>query len=130
TGAPRRSAARQRRRPRRRRSWALASHAMMSSMPGDESDRSLEEILRSVATELGRSLERAVDSVDVDAAARSLGIDPEAVRGWTDAASGWLRTQVEEFGEELGSSAAALQRGFTDPGELSSTPGPRDLPDD
>jgi hypothetical protein len=100
-------------------------------MSGDESDPSFEELLRSAASELGRSLERAIDGLDVEVAARSVGLDPEAARAWVEDASAWVRAQLEGLGEELGSSAAAVQRALA-PGErlTAGIPDPLDIPND
>ncbi len=100
-------------------------------MSGEDSGESFEDLVRSAASELGRSLERAIDGLDVEVAARSVGIDPDTVRAWADAASGWLRTQLDDLGEELGTSAAAMQRALTPRDRLTGTTAdPLDLPDD
>lgn len=99
-------------------------------MSSDESDQSFGDVLRSAASELGRSLERAIDGLDVEVAARSVGIDPEAARAWADAASDWLRTQLEGIGEELGSSAAAVRRALAPMERIATTPDPLDIPND
>jgi|SRR5947209_2203305 len=66
-----------------------------------EEDQNFEETLRSMAEELGRSVERALSRADIDHAAESFGVDPLEVRGWVDSASGWLRSRFEQLGEEM-----------------------------
>ena len=101
-------------------------------MSGNDPDGdSFEETLRSIAAELGRSLERYVDNVDLDDVADSVGVDPSAVRDWVGSASSWLRAQTENLGEELanraGGSSGAVARAdlLGDAG-----PHPLDLPTD
>jgi hypothetical protein len=61
-------------------------------MPSDD----LEAMLKAMARELGRSVER----IDVDEIAESFGVDPDRARDWMTMAGGWLRTQTNR-GEEI-----------------------------
>jgi hypothetical protein len=63
-------------------------------MTDDEREpRSFEEAAREIADELRRSIERA-SHADPEELVRAMGVDPEQVREWVDAAGDWLRTQV------------------------------------
>jgi hypothetical protein len=95
----------------------------------DAGNESFEETLRSIAREVGRSVERAMSDVDFDEIADSIGVDPDRAREWIDTAGGWLRGQAETLGDELtarmaGSEASASVR---DPLQ-SAAPHPLDLP--
>ena len=71
-------------------------------MSADGPDReSFEEALRSIAAELGQYIERAVEHIDLEEAADSMGLDPGAARSWIEGAGGWLRAQTEHLGDEL-----------------------------
>ena len=67
----------------------------------DENNESFEEQLRAIAQELGRTVERAVEGVDLDEIASSFGIDPDRAREWAEGAGGWLRAHAENLGEEM-----------------------------
>jgi hypothetical protein len=64
-------------------------------------DENFEEMLRSIAREVGRSVERMAEKIDVDDVAHSFGVDPESAQEWVDTAAQWLRSQVENLGEDL-----------------------------
>ncbi len=59
-----------------------------------------------MAREAGRSLERAIDSVDLDAVANVIGVDPTMAREWVESAGSWLREQTDNLGEEVASRVA------------------------
>jgi hypothetical protein len=65
-----------------------------------EDGHSFEETLRAVARELGESVERAMDGVDLDDIARTVGVDPDRAKEWMSTAGSWLRAQTEAFSEE------------------------------
>jgi hypothetical protein len=65
--------------------------------PGNES---FEEIVRWIAREVSRSVERVAE-VDVDEIAESIGVDPARARQWFDTAGQWLRAQAETLGDEV-----------------------------
>ena len=62
---------------------------------------SFEEQLRAIARELGRSVERAVDNIDVDDFAQMFGLDAGSARDWMESAGTWLRSQAERFDEDF-----------------------------
>jgi hypothetical protein len=71
-------------------------------MADDESNGgSFEDTLREIARELGRSVERAVDNIDVDEVAQMFGVDASAAREWVESAGSWLRSQAERVDEDL-----------------------------
>jgi hypothetical protein len=65
----------------------------------DSSDEGFEETLRSIARELARSVEQAMDQIDLDEFGDKLGVDPAAARQWVESASSWVRSQTE-MGDE------------------------------
>jgi hypothetical protein len=62
---------------------------------------SIADRVRAMAKEVGGSLERMLDHLELDEPAASMGIDPERAREWAEAAGTWLRAHVEEAGDEL-----------------------------
>ena len=62
---------------------------------------SFEEQLRAIAREFGRSVERAVDNIDVDDVAKMFGVDSGSAREWMESAGSWLRAHAERFDEEF-----------------------------
>jgi hypothetical protein len=75
-------------------------------MCADEHDfGDIEETLRSIAREVGRSVERAMDQFDVDELAQRFGVDPLQAREWAETAGGWFRAQAEAFGEDVAAAA-------------------------
>lgn len=82
----------------------------------DADEFSIAERVRAMAKEVGDSLERMLDHLELDEPAASFGVDPERAREWAGAAGTWLRSQVQEAGDELASWVAG--RGGEDrPGE-------------
>ena len=67
----------------------------------DAGGESFEDALRSIASELGRYIERSIDNVDVDELAGSFGVDASAAREWIESAGGWLTGHTEDLGEQL-----------------------------
>jgi hypothetical protein len=76
----------------------------------DAGGENFEEMLRSLAAELGRYIERSIDSVDLDEFAGSVGVDPAAAREWFENAGGWLSAQTEGLAEELARRARGQER--------------------
>jgi hypothetical protein len=99
-------------------------------MFGEEGhDESFEETLRSIARELGQSVERAAENVDLDEIADTIGVDPTAARDWIDSAGSWLRSQAETFGDELASRVGKTEHGPAAEDPLrNAEPHPLDLP--
>lgn len=71
----------------------------------NEENNSFEETVRSIAEELGRSVERAMERVDMDGIAETIGIDPASARDWAENLGGWLRAQAESLGDEVAGRA-------------------------
>jgi hypothetical protein len=97
-------------------------------MPADDHNgESFEDMVRSIARELGRSVERAVDNVDMDDLANTVGVDPDTAKDWIGNAGIWLRTHAEMFGDEFAARAGAFSDEFTARG---GTPPRRETVDD
>jgi hypothetical protein len=77
---------------------------------------SFEEMVRSIAEEVGRSVERLASQVDVDEFADAVGVDPDRAREWVQTAGSWLRARAEGLGDEV-----AARR---DPAPPASRPDP------
>jgi len=113
-------------------------------MSEDEpSGESFEEQLRAIARELGRSVERAVDNIDVDDFAQMFGVDAGSAREWMESAGSWLRSQAERFDEDFpvrmpspwrpppGDTRSPSDRALRSDDPLrSAAPHPLDLPTD
>ncbi len=80
-------------------------------MSEDEpSGNNFEDTLREIARELGRSVERAVDNIDVDEFAQMFGVDASAAREWVESAGSWLRSRAEQFEDEFPFTMPAPRR--------------------
>lgn len=62
-----------------------------------EDGNSFEDSLRAMARELGQSVERAMENIDLDDLAGMVGVDPERAREWAQGAGSWLRQHAEGF---------------------------------
>ncbi len=101
---------------------------------------SFEERLRALAAEVGRYIERSIDSVDVDEFADSLGVDPATAREWVETAGGWLSAHADNVGDHLARRAGGTGLSQSGPGPGKSIPhvdplggvgpNPLDLPSD
>lgn len=112
-------------------------------MSEDEpSGNNFEDTLREIARELGRSVERAVDNIDVDEFAQMFGVDAGAAREWVESAGSWLRSHAEQFENEFpftmpiptprrppGGERPFRSEGGDDP-LRSAAPHPLDMPTD
>jgi hypothetical protein len=67
----------------------------------DAGDESFEETLRSIAAELGKYIERSIESVDLDDLADQVGVDAVVAREWMESAGSWLSARTENLGEEV-----------------------------
>lgn len=92
------------------------------------SDENFEETLRSIAREAGRSLERAMDKVDLDEVAEAFGVDPFQAREWVDSAGSWLREHAETLGDEVAQRFAGSSPSAAGDALLRAAPHPLDLP--
>lgn len=83
----------------------------------DENNENFEETLRSIARELGESVQRTMSQVDVDEIAEAIGVDADKAKGWVDSAASWISRRFESFGEEMTFPASWREaaRGFGDP---------------
>jgi hypothetical protein len=103
---------------------------MMSVMCADHSDHdSFEETVREIAEQIGESVERAMEQIDLDQIAGTMGFDPDRAREWFDTAGSWLRSQVERVGDDVADSASraesAAHADSADPrGEPTPEPSP------
>lgn len=100
----------------------------------DETNENFEETLRSIAHELGESVQRTMSQFDVNEIADAIGVDADRARGWMDSAASWLTRRFENFGDEMtvpdawstaGSPKAS--RGPVDP-LRGAAPHPLDMP--
>lgn len=99
---------------------------MREDDPGPES---FEEAVRSIAQEVGQSIERAAGQVDLEEIAGTVGLDPDRAREWVETAGSWLRVQVERLGEEAASRSAGSGGAAADEDPLrGAAPHPLDLP--
>ena len=64
-------------------------------------DENFEETIRSIAEEVGKSVEHFMSQADVEEIASSIGVDPDRAREWADAAGSWLRSHAENLGDEV-----------------------------
>lgn len=95
----------------------------------ENNGESFEDIFRSIARELGRSVERAVDNVELDDFADAIGVDPAAARDWVESTGGWLRSRAEQLGDDLASRVSGPGRAVTGEDPLqAAAPHPLDLP--
>ncbi len=83
-------------------------------------EESFEEMVRSIAEEVGRSVERVVGQVDVDEFASAMGLDPDRAREWVESAGSWLRERAENLGEEV-----AARGSWTPPAPRPEPPSPK-----
>ncbi len=60
-----------------------------------------EDTVRSIAHEIGESVERLAGQVDVDELAGYVGVDVDRAREWVQTAASWFGGQVENLGDEF-----------------------------
>ncbi len=99
--------------------------------PDDEDKQSWEELMRSIAREIGRTVDERMAEGDIEQMAEMIGIDPAFARQWAESAGEWLRQQTDAMaGEEsFGRTRPAVPGGGH---ELlpDAGPHPLDLPTD
>jgi hypothetical protein len=97
----------------------------------DAGDESFEETLRSIAAELGRYIERSMESVDLDEVADTIGVDAAIAREWMENAGSWLSARTENLGEQIAREVrgSGPQAARVDP-LGAAAPHPLDLPTD
>jgi hypothetical protein len=76
----------------------------------EDEEFSIAETVRSVAREVGDSIERMLDQLEFDEPAHSFGIEPDKAREWAESAGHWLRVRVEEAGEEIAERLAGREQ--------------------
>ncbi|MBV9606162.1 MAG: hypothetical protein JO027_13690 [Solirubrobacterales bacterium] len=97
----------------------------------DSGGESFEDALRSIAAELGRYIERSIDSVDVEDLAGSVGVDPATAREWVESAGGWLSSHTETLGEQFARRAPTPETRASRFDPLgAAAPHPLDVPSD
>ena len=89
---------------------------------------SIADRVRAMAKEVGDSLERMLDHLELDEPAASFGIDPERAREWADAAGSWLREHVEEAGDGLATWVAGHEAEERPDAEEDEAPEAREPP--
>jgi hypothetical protein len=95
----------------------------------DGSPESFDEMVRSIAREVSRSVEERFAEVDVEEIAGAIGVDRAAARQWVDSAGRWLREQAENLGDEVAVRRAGPSGPGVDEDPLrSAEPHPLDLP--
>ncbi len=67
----------------------------MSMSDGDPGHESFEDKLRAIARELGESVERAAEQIDLDEVAEQIGLTGERVRELAELAGQWLNEQFQ-----------------------------------
>ena len=94
----------------------------------DTNGESFEDKMRSIARELGRSVQRTVDNLDVEQFANAVGVDPDVAREWAEDAGSWLRAHAEGLGAEVARAAAARRAAASDDPLRRAAAHPLDLP--
>lgn len=94
----------------------------------DGSHDSFEEMIRSIAREIGRSVEN-VARVDLEEIAGVIGVDPDRARQWIDNAQQWLREHAQNPDEGVSPGGAGRADAVSSVEPLRSAgPSPLDLP--
>ena len=93
-------------------------------------DDSFEERLRAIAEEIGQSLERAVEQLDLDEIADRMGISGERVREFADLAGQWLSDQIGSPGPDWSPRRAPEDHVSGEGSVRASGPHPLDVPND
>lgn len=98
----------------------------------DDDHRGLEDVLRDIANEVTASLER-ISEIDIDALARSAGLDPERGREWLSDAQQWLRQSAPSAWHATQHTASDTPDTHTPPTDTSDPwqpagPHPLDVP--
>ena len=88
------------------------------------SDWNFEEALRAMS----QSVERAMEQLDLDEIAGTIGVEAERAREWMQNAGAWLRAQAESAGEQAEPAARKPPPKTTDDPFPTVAPHPLDLP--
>lgn len=96
----------------------------------ERDDESFEKKVRAIATELSRSVERAVKSIDLDEIARQVEMGGERVRELADSTGRWISDRLSDPEAQQAAQAQDLKPG-TSPRTLPvAGPHPLDVPSD
>lgn len=91
-------------------------------------DESFEKKVRAIATELGRSVERAVKSMDLDEVARQIEMGGERFRELADSTGRWISDRLSDPGADRAEQARDLE---AETAALPAAgPHPLDIPSD
>ncbi len=93
-------------------------------------DESFEKRVRAIATELSRSVERAVKSIDLDEIARQVEMGGERFRELADLTGGWIRDRLSDPGAHDAAQAAGLEPEMAARTLPVAGPHPLDVPSD
>jgi hypothetical protein len=96
----------------------------------DADGESFEDTIRSIARELGLSVERAVDNLDVEEFATAIGVDPDVARQWVEDAGSWVRAHAESLGADVARVAGSRRPAAGEDPLRGAAPHPLDLPTD
>lgn len=97
---------------------------------GGRDDESFEKKVRAIATELSRSVERAVKSIDLDEVARQIEMGGERFREVADSTGRWISDRLSDPGAHAAAQARDLES-ETAPTTLPvAGPHPLDVPSD
>jgi len=80
-------------------------------MDYDQEPQSFAEMIRAIAQEVGSSIERTLEDLDVGEAAHAVGVDPMRAQDWLQSAAAWLRNEIDTFGDEVASRAETPEGG-------------------
>jgi len=93
-------------------------------------DESFEKKVRAIATELSRSVERAVRSIDLNEIARQIEMGGERVRELTDSAGQWISDRLDEREADHAAQAREVEPETTARTLPVAGPHPLDVPSD
>jgi hypothetical protein len=113
----------------RRRSDATPRRCDDVAMSGRD-DESFEKKVRAIASELSRSVERAVKSIDLDEIARQIEIGGERVRELADSTGQWISDRLSEPEAHDAAHARALEPETAARTPPVAGPHPLDVPSD
>jgi hypothetical protein len=93
-------------------------------------DESFEKKVRAIATELGRSVERAVKSIDLDEIARQIEMSGERFRDLADSTGRWISDRLSDPEAHDAAQARDLEPETAAGTRTAAGPHPLDVPSD
>ena len=93
-------------------------------------DESFEKKVRAIATELSRSVERAVKSIDLDEIARQVEMGGERLRELADSTGRWISDRLGDPEAQHAAKAGDLEPETAAPTRPVAGPHPLDVPSD